>query len=96
MYVSLQEPKQWKQQKQNLKARTERLMPLLTDVAGPASGKKEDGLIFLLLLGFNKCLHKLKDKPFRGLGLSLPFYLSGLISRSSGFTVFAVSTFTGK
>lgn len=43
------------------------------DVAGPASGKKEDGLIFLLLLGFNKCLHKLEDKPwFR----SFPAFLS--------------------
>lgn len=69
-------------------------MSLLTRIAGPASGEKEDGLIFLLLLGFNKCLHKLQDKP--RLGLPLPFYLSGLASSSSGFTVFAVSAFTGK
>jgi len=48
-------------------------MPLLADDAGPASDKREDGVIFLLLLDFNKCLHKVEHKPwFR----SFPAFLS--------------------
>lgn len=51
-------------------------MPLLADVAEPASGWKENGLILLLLLSFNKCLYKLEDKPwFRSFPAFLSFWI---------------------
>lgn len=59
MRVSLQEPQQWEQQKLGQKGLIN--APCSQPFQGQ-SGKKEDRLIFLLLMGFNKCLHKLENK----------------------------------